>query len=472
MVHRAAHAASRTTSESGWKHVTDGPTGIAVQQEPDMSRYESLGLLANPFDGVSEPTEPAITCETLAAGNRLLGALYAASFEDAPRPIRVIKDADIPSSYSLAAGAHAEHSLAVDETLNILHAYIQLFMFKNGVMRGTLGVLAERLAFRDIVKTLVPFVREAFAQPDESLPSWTALGPEQAAVFVERFDADPESALVAVLGEQEVERHEELIEVLDPRRGDLEDDGDEEDVTQEIDETVGDAPGTAVLLAASAQIDDENRAVLDYLVEYTRVHLSPVLARGLRMYRERGLSALSEELKITKAPRKTAGKLAQLATMRFRKIALLYDEFGNWPEIPADLRSQIVGSLTRLRWKLDGQAVMVLMLANGEAPELEEALSGGSTVDWTFKNVYTIQEHPNAINEAVVNDWIASATVPGTTPATLADSAYRRLVSESGGDVLRFITLAHAAVELAANRRATAIGDEDVDAALAAVSEG
>ena len=47
------------------------------------------------------------------------------------------------------------------------------------------------------------------------------------------------------------------------------------------------------------------RAVLDYLIEYTRAHLSPVIARGLRMYRERGLSALAEELKITKAPRKT-----------------------------------------------------------------------------------------------------------------------------------------------------------------------
>lgn len=436
-----------------------------------MSRYESLGLLANPFDGVSEPTESAVTCEILAAGNRLLGAIHAAASEDAPRPIRVLKDTDIPSSYTLAAGAHAEHSLAVDDSLNVLHAYVQMFMFKNGVMRGTLGVVAERLAFRDFMTTLAPFVRTAFTQPDETLPSWTALGPEQAASFVERFEADAAGALVAVLGEEEVERHEELIEVLDPRRGDLEDDGDEEDVTQEIDETVGDAPGTAVLLAASAQADDENKAVLDYLVEYTQVHLSPVVARGLRMYRERGLSALSEELKITKAPRKTLGKLAELATLRFRKIAFLYDEFAYWPEIPADLRSQIVGSLTRLRWKLDGHAVMVLMLANGEAPELEEALSGPTVVDWTFKNLYALQDAPNVIAESVVNDWIASATVPGREPANLSDAGYARLVGESQGDLKWFITLAHAAVEFAALRRADAIEDSDIDAAISAATE-
>lgn len=437
-----------------------------------MSRYESLGLLVNPFDGVREPTESAVTCEILAAGNRLLGAIHAAASEDAPRPIRVLKDAETPSSYTLAAGAHAEHSLAVDDSLNVLHAYIQMFMFKNGVMRGTLGVVAERLAFRDFLATLTPLVRTAFSQPDETLPSWTALGPEQAASFVERFEADTAAALVAVLGEEEVERHQELIEVLDPRRGDLEDDGDEEDTTQEIDETIGDAPGTAVLLAASAQSDDENKAVLDYLVEYARVHLSPVVARGLRMYRERGLSALSEEFKITKAPRKTLGKLAKLATLRFRKIALLYDEFAYWPEIPAELRSQIAGSLTQLRWKLDGHAVMVLMLAEGEAPELEEALSGPTVVDWTFKNLIALQDAPNVITESVVNDWIASATLPGREPATLADMGYARLVRESEGDLTRFITLAHAAVEFAAQRQTTAVEDVDIAAAIDAVTEG
>jgi len=451
--------------------VTDSPTGNAVEQEPDMTRYESLGLLANPFDGASEPSEPAITCEIQAAGNRLLQTLFSASFEDAPRPIRVRKNADIPSMYSLAAGAHAERSLAVDDSLNVLHAYVQLFMFKVGVIRGTLNVLAERLAFRDFVTTLVPLVRQALIDPDTSLPSWTALGPERAQEFQNRFELDPRAAIISVLGTDEVERHEELIEVVDPRRGDLDDDGNEEDITEEIDETIGDAPGTAVLLAAASEQGDDGRETLNYLIEYTRVHLSPVVARGLRMYRERGLSALSEELKITKAPRKTAGKLAELATMRFRKIALLYDEFGYWPEVSADLRSQIVGSMTRLRWKLDGQAVMVLMLADGEAPELEEALAGDAIVDWTFENLYPLQENPTMINEVVVNDWIASATLPGITPASLDDIGYQRLMAESGGDLARFIMLAHAAIERAAHREATEVGDEDIDAAISMNAE-
>lgn len=452
--------------------MTTSPTGVAVLQEPDMSRYETLGLIGNPFDGVSEPTESAVTCEIIAAGNRLLGAIYAASLEDAPRPIRVVKDADIPGSYTLAAGAHAEHALAVDDTLNILHAYIQLFMFKNGVMRGTLGVLAERLAFRDIITTLVPFVRQALTTPDQSLPSWAALGPEQAEAFVERFEADPEAAVIAVLGEPVVERHDELIEVLDPRRGDLEDDGEEEDLTDEVDDTIGDAPGTAVLLAASAEDQDDTRPVLDYLIDYTREHLSPVVARGLRMYRERGLAALSEELKITKAPRKTAGKLAELATMRFRKIALIYDEFAAWPDVPAELRSQVTASLTRLRWRLDGQAVMVLMLANGEAPELEESFTSDRSVDWTFKNLYVLQEPMDSLPQAVIEDWIASATVPGREPAKLSEPGYQRLLAAADGDLDRFISLAHAAVEFAAQRGVAQVDDEAAGAAVSAVAQG
>ena len=108
-----------------------------------------------------------------------------------------------------------------------------------------------------------------------------------------------------LFGEPEVERHDELVGAVDMRHGSFEEDGEETDDSVEIDDTIGDAPGTAALLEASAQRADEDAPVVDYLIEYTRAHLSPVIARALRMYKERGLSALAEEIKITKAPRKT-----------------------------------------------------------------------------------------------------------------------------------------------------------------------
>ncbi len=100
--------------------------------------------------------------------------------------------------------------------------------------------------------------------------------------------------------------------MVDIRHGNFEEDGEEADDSVEIDDTIGDAPGTAALLAASAEKADEDSAIIDYLIEYTRAHLSPVFARALRMYKERGLSALAEEIKITKAPRKTLAAAIEL----------------------------------------------------------------------------------------------------------------------------------------------------------------
>ena len=54
--------------------------------------------------------------------------------------------------------AHAEASLATDDTLNVLYAYVMLFMLKIGVTRATLGGLAERLSFRDFESTLALYV--------------------------------------------------------------------------------------------------------------------------------------------------------------------------------------------------------------------------------------------------------------------------------------------------------------------------
>jgi len=419
---------------------------------PEMSRYAPLGLITNPFRGTKGSNEPGIACEIDAAGNRLLVAIYKASFEEAPKPLWVEKNGEIPPSYSLAAIAHAETPLATDDTLNVLYAYVQLFMFKIGVTRGTLGVLAERLSFREVDTTLKAYVEKVLAAPDEELSSFQVLGPDKLAEFASAFEEDPDAAIERVFGVAELERHEELIGIVDIRRGDLEDDGDEAEDTAEVDETIGDAPGTSALLAEAAQNPDDSSAVRDYLIEYTGAHLSPVIARGLRMYRERGLSALSEELKITKAPRKTLAGLVELSKVRFRKVALIYDEFQSWMQVPSDLRSQVVASITNIRWKLAGSAFLVFMVAPGEAPELEETFGSGERIDWSFHNLEALQSEPETIAPAIIDEWLASATVSDATALSMTNPILAQLAEDSDGSFSRFLALAREAVEDAAER--------------------
>ena len=138
-----------------------------------------------------ESNEPGVACEIDAAGNRLLGAIYKASFEDALKPFWVEKNGELPPSYSLAAMAHAEASLATDDTLNVLYAYVKLFMFKIGVTRATLGVLAERLSFRDFDRRWRLRGEDSRrARRDPHLVQ--VLGPDKLAEFAEEFAADPD----------------------------------------------------------------------------------------------------------------------------------------------------------------------------------------------------------------------------------------------------------------------------------------
>jgi len=437
---------------------------------PSMSRYESLGLIANPFYNTVGTIEPGVACEIDAAGNGLLGAIYKTSFEENAKPIWVEKDGELPTSYSLQAMAHAEASLATDDTLNVLYAYVMLFMLKIGVTRATLGALAERISFRDFEETLALYVARVLAGPDESLTSFKVLGPEKLAAFAEEFSADPAGVTRRLFGEPEVERHDELIGATDMRHGSFDDDGEETDDSVEIDDTVGDAPGTAALLDAAAQSADDDSAIIDYLIDYVRAHLSPVLARAIRMYKARGLSALAEEIKITKAPRKTLAATVELAMIRYRRVALIYDELQLWTQIPTDLRSQVVGSITNMRFRLAGNAFMVFLAAPGDAPELEETFGGGERLVWDFHNLAALQSEPETLSSAMVDEWLASATLPDRDPLTMADPVLAQLSEDAEKSLPRFIALAREAIEDAGVRGVAALDEAARAAALEKVA--
>jgi hypothetical protein len=109
---------------------------------------------------------------------------------------------------------------------------------------------------------------------------------------------------------------------------------------------------------------------------------------------------------------------------------------------------------------------MVLILGAGQAPELEETFAGGPVVPWTFENLPVIEEGPDEIHPEMIDEWIASAAVPGATSFTMAETGLRSLEAVSGGSARRFLSLAYAAIEDAALRGAHAVDEAAVAAAL------
>lgn len=439
-----------------------------------IERYRPLGLVANPFSLPDAEREfDPIDLEIASHSNTLLSAIDAAAAESLAKPIVVLKSDAIPEYYPNRAISHVERSLATDDDLDVLHAYVLLFMMRMGRVRATLQTVAERLVFRDFDTTLRLYVEKVLAEPDESLIAYQVLGAEALAAYQARFAEDPTQAVADVFGIAKIERRPELAEVADTRAMGLESDVEgEDDTVVEIDAAIGDAPGTEVVLADEVSAEESaNLAILDYFVEYTKVHLSPVIARGLRVYHDRGQVAMTTEFGITKAPLKTLKALVRLARIRFRKLALIYDGFDNWIAVPSDTRSQVTGTLSEVRWAFESDAVVVLLLERGGVAELEEQFGAGTQVPWDFPGVVQLEEAPDALDAGIVNRWLAAAAAPGREPWTLGDPVLSALVAESDGSLKKFSIGAGLAIENAAERGAGALDDEALAAGRAAWAE-
>jgi len=436
----------------------------------DINRYRPVGLVANPFTLSDAASEfEAVDLEVASQSNALLAILDASANEPQAKPVVVLKASPMSSYYPNRAISRVERSLATDEGLDVLHAYVPMFMMRLGRVRATLRVVAERIVFRDFDSTLRLYVEKVLGEPDESLISFQVIGAEGLSDYRARFAENSAQAVADVFGVAKGERRPELAEVADTRSLTLDSDVDEADSAPELDGTIGHAPGTEVLLADEIPPEEVvDRAILDYLVEYTKVHLSPVIARGLRVYRERGLAALAAEMTITKAPRKTLAALVRFARVRFRKIVLIYDGFENWIRTPADLRSQIAGTLMELRWILEADAFMVMILERGGVPELEEQFGTGKRVDWDFPGLLAIEGAPDAIDVEMLDRWLAAAAVPDTTPLTVGDPVLSALLAEADGSLKAFSLAAAIAIENTVERGASALDQEALEAARAA----
>jgi len=442
-----------------------------IKEQFEVGRYRGLGLLANPF-ALSDASSSfdAVDLEVGSESNQLLGAISAGASELAPKPIVVIKSEAMPAYYPLRAVGRVERSLATDESLGLLHAYVPMFMLRLGRVRATLQVVAERLAFRDFDRTLALYIETVLAETDEDLIAFQMLGADGLLSFAERFREDPLLVTREVFGSVVVERRPELTEVADTRPSDLVSDVEEEDASPELDATIGDGPGSEVVLAEAIDgIEEENpdQAVVDYIVEYTKMHLSPVIARALRVYRERGLAALTTELTITKAPRKTLSALIKFARVRFPKVILMWDGFEGWIQVPPETRYQIVGTLSELRWMLEQDALVVILLEENGVPELEEQFGSGTRIEWTFPGILPLEQAPDALDTEMVNRWLVLATAPGATPMTLADKVLAALAESAGGSLSAFGRRAALAVESAVERGVDSLDEQALSDAMA-----
>ena len=425
-----------------------------------------MGLVGNPFPWSSASGESmAISAEIRAAAHRLLSAIDAGADKEVPAPIWVQKSDAIPSYYYSRAIAEVESILATDVDFAVLHAYVQLFMMRRGRVRAALAAAAERFAFTQFEKTMAAHIERILANPDESLPSFSAMPPGALERFAERFVADPETVAIECIGDDEVERRPELTEVADMRLIGLETDVDaEEGASVEWDASVGDAPGTAAIVGErSDEPESDLDAITDYIIDYTRAHYSPVIARALRQHKDRGLVATINELQVTKAPTKTLAAIARMAAVRFRKLALIYDGFEQWMQVPEDIRAKIVASLTGTREATSGDALMVMLMESGSVDELQAHFADATHVSWDFRALEAAESMKETIEPAVVDGWLASAALEGRAPMTVSDPVIAALVAQSPS-VASFVRAASAAVEDAVDRGSSILDDAALEA--------
>jgi len=441
--------------------------------EHSVGPYRALGLVANPFLNLRnrENESLAMALEIQSQANRLIASVDMAAAAQRGATIWVEKSDQVHSSYQRAALIWSEKALLHDEDLCVLPAYVQLFVAKVGRIRSVLNVVAERLATGSFDKTLAAWLGLHIDAPDTELSEWVAVQDGPWDEFAQAFKADPLEALAGVFGPNVMFRALEVEPPIDLRSVNLEEEPEETDVSLEDDDQTAAIPEAVVF---DEDVDgDADQAIVDvpdpvyvYLVALARKTLSPVIARGLKVYAARGAAPLSDELKITKAPRKTLKALVDFAALRFRRVVVVFDGYDNWNMMPQELRAKYVGALSEIKLLLGSHAIMVFLVSTDEAPELDEMFGGGSRLAWDFPNITRLKDAE--LEAAFVESWIADATLPGSEPAVSARGLLDAFMSEADGDLQAFCAMAAAAIEDMAQRGSASLDEPAVSAGMAA----
>lgn len=435
--------------------------------------YRSIGLVANPFaTATATQSESAgIRLAVRAAAMRALGAVEESLMTERPRPVRVLKSSQLPSYYARSATTVLLRELGAHSETGLLPVYVPLVMMRRGRIRGTLSVLAEMVVGRSVDLTLARYAHGALSEPDVTLEEWAALEGMDLAVLVTEFAEQPAAAAERLFGAPVDVRDEDEIEALTDIMRDTgvrqahqptdpaeDDDSSEEDATDRLEALIGagepDSPQEGAEQDAGEPQEDiaarESAAVARYVIAHLKKHMSPVLARALRSYVKSGTAAMTQELKVTRAPRKTLGALARLARLTFRSVVIVYDGFEAWADVPDDLKVKIVSGLSEIRFALGPNGVIVICGSDAEAPEIDDQFANAIRVPWAMDELERVQDADARFDAAAMEYWLRTAALPGHDTASLwraVESACDGVEDLASGAALASQTVDNAAAE-------------------------
>jgi len=257
---------------------------------------------------------------------------------------------------------------------------------------------------------------KALEELDDSLPEFADVERIDVSAFIAALKADPEVGAEAIFGPF-LDVREGAAQLMDVMRDSLKrqeshevdpEESDDEGETGDEDE-----PSTSPPEPTAAEV--EQLALSNYVLAWSKAHISPVVARGLRVYRQSGADAMAQEFKVTRAPRKTLGALARFATGYYRAVVVVYDQLDGWHAVPDDLRIKIVSTLSTMRWTLKGHGILAFAAPHGLVPELEEQFGAASGVEWEGTELLALQKGEAESFPAIARWLIDSCAVSGET---------------------------------------------------------
>jgi hypothetical protein len=451
-----------------------------LETEDRPADYAALGYVANPFPPVEETAGPLWRhLTTHAAANALLSAARRAADTVPSDVVVVTTDDNVPDDYPRAALNDFLRRSANDTHLGMMSLNIPLTMMRLGRIRGTLAAMAELVAAVDLEKTVAAYLVSTAADPDADLAHEAGVTEEEIADAIAGFACEPVGAVARVFGRREEvpepsrDEESEALHRIYLRGTGLDPDPS---VDQEGVEAVAEmvlpepATGEVEVLTGEGEVFDANTALRDYFLAYMRVNLSTLVARALASYRDYGSSVFAQELKITKAPRKTLGAALRFMQPRWPRVVVLYDGFEVWNILDETTKADIVDGMNELNGIIGRTGVMGLVLVDGQTPELAEAFAGGVPVDWKMGEIAALQQGAAAFDAALVRRWLDAAAFSGVSRLRADGPQLAPLVDACADDVFHFACMAEAAVRDAAERGVSTLDPVGIAAGIASVT--
>lgn len=397
--------------------------------------YRRLGLLANPF--VSPQPHEALRAVDQAVchadASRLSVAILQEAQAERARPIWVTKSKRLPDYYTRISLSEVLGTVPSCPEINVLIAYVPFVSMRTGRIRSALDALAEKVAGYNFGTTLGYYVAHAFASPDDGLLEEAGLAPNAAVGLAERFASEPALTSAEFFGEDLPERTEgvaadDLMRETSMRIIELEADPEAIDESpSEVEEELEEPLDVTKIQDAGDSEDADEAAgppsaesVRHYAISHARAHLSPIIARAIEAFVENGWYAVGQELKVTRAPRKTLAAIAEFATFRYSKVLILWDQFDGWNAAPDELRLKIAGALAEIRMLLAKSGVLVFLAGSTELLEIQDQFAGAHQVAWSMDPLFEEFEDDD-LPSGLVEYLVEANSLDGGIPESLAD---------------------------------------------------